>query len=188
MDIILNTRFNNPNLPVTPLPGFYDDFTSGSPIKLDHTSREERPYIFNGEAWPIVDGYVTPGGRAAAVDGYSNDGVLSTRYVVLGSATRVGLVARYTGESYLWIAPNTSGNLAIYETISGSNNLIMNSTTKVLDGDTLQVFLQGPLVQARLNGGLVDQAQTTLTTGTTHGFFSWSATSEARFEYLSFEV
>lgn len=184
MDIVLNTSFNNPNLPVVTLPGFTDSFDRPASSSLGSTD-DGKPW----ENWGYGDWSVTSrgtalgvgGGLHASVDGLASDGTLTA--VVASAATaeadkRSGLLFRMLDrENYAYVCPNTSNVLTLYVRVGGATVLSRSISGETLaTGDTLAVEMFGPQVTVLRNGvAVLSETVSELVGETHHGLYGSSA-------------
>lgn len=180
MDIVLNTTFNNPNLPVVPKPGLVDEFDGpegplgstldGKPWTL-YMNVESTAFIRTGNG---TAGFSGNGGNdsVAVADALTPNGRLTSRILnVNPENTQTGLCARFVDEdTYLWISGGSAGGpLRIYESTRSGKNMLGNSSHVPSDGDDIEVVLNGASVTVYANGSEVTSANTALTSGTLHG-------------------
>ena len=207
MDIILNTRFNNPNLPVVQLPGFYDDFSGGGG---DYTglgnTQEGRPWEYAGEPgwYQRTEGTATgagligglPRSRVAYVDGLSANGIIRARIDLDATADqRFGLLVRYTDLSnYIYLAQNsTADGIYIYQRQAGAiTTLARADGSSLATGDILEARLYGDLIELWLKGGkLAETSSGHNVNATRHGFSNWNSGVEGtianpRWDWIEF--
>lgn len=207
MDIILNTHFNNPNLPVVPLPGFYDDFTGGGgdyyTLGVTH---ENKPWDYmGGIGWyqrsddtATGAGYVGDQRRSelAVVNGHASHGAL-TAQIALASVqdNRYGLAVRVTdNQNFIYIAQNSIASaINVYERVGGNATVIAQANGATLnDGDVLEVRFLNDQIEVRLNSATIMTATSNLNVNATHhGFFNWSSdttgVANPRWDWIRFE-
>ena len=192
MDIILPTRFNNPNLPVLVRPGFRDTFDRPAAATLGVTD-DGKEWEYRYSPWSITeDGTATNGvtSQYAVVDGLTPNGTLTT--VIAAAAVgdqRFGVCLRRVDQgNYLWLGNNTSGTLTLYVVVGGST---ANSTTvpgaSLSTGDELTAVMNGPTITALLNGQQVrvftaEEHQT----ATHHGLFAFNSNGVAEWDSIEF--
>lgn len=177
MDIVLDTVFNNPNLPVVQIPGFTDSFNRPAASTLGVTD-DGKEWLSSGTSWSITaEGRATKGsgGARAWVDGLSSNGTLTA---VLAKASaedqRNGLLFRQQdGNNYLYLCPNTSGVLTLYARIDNLTALSKTITgVTVGSGDTLSVIMLGPQVTVLKNGTQIHvETVSDLVSNTNHGLY-----------------
>lgn len=202
MDIVLDTRFNNPNLPTVQYPGFTDDFDRPVSATLGSTSGENRPWQVyewpeSGAAWGIAEGGTASaknagGPTAALVDALTPNGTLTARIASVNPAARYGgLILRWQDiENYIAVAEQTSSNhrLAIVSRKAGTPGEVKtNSTAPVLvSGDNIAVTLQGTDIRVALNGVEILTADVPDFAGSTKfGFYAHSGT-DSRWDSIKF--
>lgn len=179
MDIMLSTRFNNPNLPIVIRPGFTDSFDrpAGSLTATDDGKVWD---TWGFTPWTLTgDGTVTgaDGAATTTVDSLSSDGILTAVVATVGTLNRAGLVLRMIDRSnYLYVVPSTSGYLTLYGRIDNATAFSHRFDTNTLSaGDTLSVELSGPTVTVSLNGTAIgSRTVPELTDATHHGLFTAS--------------
>ena len=194
MDIVLPTRFNNPNLPVVQRPGFIDNFDRGPADALGTTDDGKTWDYFGFIPWKLTgNGSATGLGASlhAAVDGLTPNGTLAT---VVGKAAtesadkRAGLVFRMLDrDNFLYVCPNTTNTLALYGRIGGSLTVNQSISGETLaTGDTLAVAMDGPSITILRNGTAVHTATINdLTSATMHGFYG-NVSSDAEWDSIEF--
>lgn len=194
MDIVLPTRFNNPNLPVIQRPGFSDTFNRPPADSLGSTNDGKVWDYFGFVPWKII----APGHASglassshAVVDALTANGTLST---VIGKAAgasadkRSGLVFRMLDrDNYLYVCPNTSNVLTFYGRIGNVTAFSQAVTGHTLaTGDTLSVVMAGTQITIRRNGAdIATRTVTELAGQTKHGFYG-NASSDAEFDSIEF--
>lgn len=201
MDIILKP-FNNPNLPVVALPGFFDDFNRDSADVLGST--------VDGKDWAVFDPGTTSsvwgtygdgtGGmksstsrhHIACVDALSSDGTLSATLAGAGdvSSDRYGLALRVVdAENYISIAGGSgglSGSTVISVSTGGSVTILNSRLPKLVEGDTIRATVQGNRISVQINDGeTYSDTLPTDTSGTSHGFFSFQGAT-AKWDMIEF--
>ena len=201
MDIILKP-FNNPNLPIITLPGFFDDFNRDSADVLGST--------VDGKDWKVFDPGTTSsvwgtygdgtGGmksstsrhHIACVDALTPDGTLSATLADVSgvSSDRYGLALRVVDAgNYISIARG-SGSLSELTVISvstGGNVTILGSRLPALaEGDTIRATVQGNRISVQINDGeTYSETLPTDMSGTSHGFFSFQGAT-AKWDMIEF--
>lgn len=196
MDIILDTVFNNPNLPIDPEPGFFDDFgRADGPV--GYTSAERRPWAVgptNGVPCPmvVVSGAAArgTGGTAAnnfwTVDAYASDGVLNAKVGQIGDSTGT-LLFRYTDpNNYLGLACRASSTVRTYvlfRVVDGvRTNVASAGSVASASGDIIEVTMLGNHVWVKVNGVEIlggDNVVTAHATAHRHGIALFSVSSGA---------
>lgn len=183
MDIVLNTQFNNPRLPILERPGFTDSFDRPNGQGLGSTD-DGKPWDYFGFApWDIIDGNATGFGRSnnAVVDGAAADGTVTAIIASAASESadkRGGLTLRMIDrDNYLYLCPNTSNVLTLYGRVNGATAFSQAISGETLsDGDVVGARLAGPLVTVLLNGDVVATRNVPdLVNATRHGLYSHSA-------------
>lgn len=183
MDIVLPTRFNNPNLPVVDLPGFTDSFNRPAADNLGSTD-DGKPWLYSSGSWDVTqDGTAVGagGGELAYVDGMRSDGTLTA---VVGKAPsegadpRAGLAARIMDDSnYVFVANKSTGSsLNLYMREAGSIVVSQDAGAPLVAGDALSLVLAGSLVTVLVNGvERHSEVIPTHATETRHGLYSHPA-------------
>lgn len=192
MDIVLNTQFNNPNLPIAQIPGFSDDFNRAAAETLGVTSREGRPWQnFDIGSRPSVWGtngdgtasMLTAGSswQLVGVDGLVADGVLTATIATIGGDTSRwgGLGFRILdGDNHLRVSELSSTNprIVLQAREGGSTATLATSTTDMTPGDTVSVAFRGSQIDVFHNGtNIISTTDSTLLEQTVHGFYAQSA-------------
>lgn len=178
MDIVLDTIFNNPRLPIAPRPGFRDTFPeAGGTLVM---TEDGKPWYSNNEPWPITaEGFATSPGRSSRVhvDGLASDGLLTTvigRQASESADKRGGLMLRRASDSdYIYISPSTQNALHLYA--RADNTTVINtqlSSHSLATGDELAAHMQGTQITVLLNGEEIHQQQVAYhASATNHGFY-----------------
>lgn len=186
MDIILNTTFDNPRLPIAMRLGFRDSFErdAGTLIKTDDGKNWEQI----GTAWGTTgDGAATGSGEVFA-DALSADGTLTVKLRKVDTAgdKRGGIGFRAMDRNnYIRISHNTTGTLTFYVIENGSAVVSESTGATLADGDVLAVSGQGTAIVIQINGSTVFTYDTTAyQTATKHGLYSHSSNGN---EYESIE-
>lgn len=207
MDIILNTAFNNPTLPVIPVPGFYDDFTGGGGgYETLGVTHEGKPWDYmGGIGWFQRDDNTATGAglvqevnrsELAVVDGVSSHGVLTAKIFQESIQDyRYGLAIRVRdNQNFIWIAQNSTADaINIYERVDNQNTVIARATGSTLNaGDVLEARFQEDFIEVRLNSTTIMTAVSAFNiTATRHGFFNWSSLTTGianpRWDWIRFE-
>lgn len=205
MDIVLDTTFGNPKLPIKTSPGFADWFSrpaasslgstdDGKAWRYDKLTTAETP-----APWQIdADGHATSAGNVsgALVDGHAADGtltaVLARRNATGGAASpRSGIIFRYTNPTNFLGVYGTSGAapyLVVVNTSSGAPIVVHTSNILLADGDQVQAEFVGTAVTVRHNGALVWSGTIAQnTTGTVHGLAHRASTGYASWRSIEFE-
>ena len=205
MDIVLDTTFGNPKLPIKTTPGFLDWFDrpaaadlgstdDGKPWRYDKLATAETP-----APWQInADGHATSAGNVsgALVDGHAADGTLTAvvakKNAAGGAASpRSGIVFRYVNPTNFLGFYGTSGAapyLVVVNTSSGAPIVLHTTNILLADGDQLQAQFEGSAVTVRHNG--VDVYSGTISqhlAGTVHGLAHRASTGYASWRSIEFE-
>ena len=189
MDIILNTKFDNPQLPVVLRPGFIDSFERGAGTLIQTDDR--KPWEQRGTAWGTTGDGAAMGSAEVFADALSADGTLTVklRKADVGGDKRGGVAFRVVDrDNYIRVCPNTSGNLTLY--VYEDNSVAESASTEstLADGDVLSVSGNGTSIVVQLNGSTVLSHETERhRNATKHGLFSWSS-NNTEFEHVSFKV
>lgn len=192
MDIVLNAVFNNPRLPIVPVPGFLDDFNRPAADTLGTT--------VDGKPWVVHDYGNSPSvwgtfgnGRAgmkeaiaqrhfAVVDALVPDGTLTARVGSIDTTDRrTGIALRYVDlDNYLVLLAGTPlyTRLTLEMRLAGSYTVLArNDDVALAAGDTITVTLNGPTIRVDVNGTERINAQVPdLTTATRHGLYGFATT------------
>lgn len=196
MDIVLPTRFNNPNLPIVQRPGFKDYFNRPTADTLGTTDDGKTWDYFGFTPWKITaTGHAAGLGSAshAVADALTADGTLTTvigKAATEGADKRAGLAFRMLDrDNYLYVCPNTSNVLTFYGRIGNATAFSQSiSGATLATGDTLAVTMIGKQITIILNGAEVaSRAVAELADRTLHGFYG-NASSDAEFDSIEFTV
>lgn len=193
MDIVLNTAFNNPNLPVIDRAGFFDDFERPAAASLGETSREGRQWtaFYPSGSLPVVWGTIGDGTagclesgglhQMAVADAQATNGTLSAKFSGDDSDhRRFGLSARVVdAQNWLAVAASSSSadDVRIIQRIDGNQRTLSQGFGPVLeDGDVLSIALNGTAVTLLANGEeiLTATCDASLVGVTTHGLYAFS--------------
>lgn len=202
MDIILNTSFNNPNLPVIPLPGFFDDFDRDEADVLGETVDGKRWEIFNPGTTSSVwgtHGDGTGGMKSstaqhhiAAVDALTANGTLTATLSDASGVTsnRYGLALRVLDASnYISVARGSSAlseSTVISFTENGEVTILSPRLPPLSPGDTIRATLLDATISVQINDGQIHTG--TLPTNTQwrgHGFFALQGAT-AKWDMIEF--
>lgn len=191
MDIVLNTTFDNPYLPVAVFPGFTDDF-SAADGPLDFTT--------DGKAWTFSSAsavWVRDTGEAkmespgvssrALVDGLASDGVITMTIGTLSDG-KMALVFRYVDESnYFYVTKHTDGYYRCFKRKANVITVPFGTTTTPADGDVVAITLNGSSITARVNGVIVGtDTDSDFLTSTTHGMSASATDYDGTIDKLEF--
>lgn len=203
MDIILNTRFNNPNLPIAPIDGFFDHFDRPAADSLGVTD--------DGKAWEVHDQNGTPSGwgttgngtagmlestihsHIAVADARVADGALTgtLAYEDTSVNPRYGLAFRAIDiDNYFLFAALSSTNPQMHlgRYVAGQWTQVASSdpATDLVAGDTLSIILSGHSIRATVNGStILDVTDENLSAATKHGMYGFGS-SYAEWESIEF--
>ncbi|MFE4078203.1 hypothetical protein [Paenarthrobacter sp. YIM B13468] len=201
LDIVLDTLFNNPALPVVPILGFSDNFNRADGA-LGYTSGENKPWTFS--AYPGTDVQAVISGNrmswtgttqytVAHVDAGAANGTLKATLAVVDSAAGMRIAARVTNATNMILVrpDNTAGaeKLTLVKMISGTQTTVATSgTLGSLTGSVIEVVLNGTSISVKRNGVQVISPQTVteLATNTKHGVFINTGSPSARMDDVSF--
>ena len=189
MDIVLNTLFNNPNLPITLRPGLVDGFgrSAGQISKTDDYKDWDN---YNGTWVTNGDGTASGAGSLLA-DGLSPNGEVTLTvdsFDPEGTDFRCGVVFRAKDRhNHLRAALSTSGLLNLYVIVDeATSESFTTGGVYPQDGDTIGVRLNGENITLTLNGEVVLTHTTSMyMTETQYGLYSQS-TNNARFDEIKF--
>lgn len=202
MDIVLNTIFNNPNLPKIPIYGFTDDFNRAVADTLGVTAE--------GKQWVTLDAGsavgiwgTTGNGTAkmksaasqthtAVVDAGASDGRLVAKLANFNTAlssNRYGLAFRVQSmTSYLYVEsvyPSTAP-LQVRKTFGGSSVTLGTTGVSPTAGDEIAVVLDGPNITIEINGvPRLTVTEPELVDVTRHGMFAFAG-SDAEWDSIQF--
>src|SRR5699024_4142948 len=127
----LNTRFNNPNLPVAPIPGFFDDFTGGGGgYETLGNTVDNKPWEYmGGIGWYQRDDNTATGAglvqgvnrsELAVVNSGASNGTLTSHiYQASIQDNRYGLAIRVRdNRNLIWISQDSLGEqIRVYERV-----------------------------------------------------------------------
>lgn len=194
-DVILDTAFNNSNLPIVLL-GFTDTFERPDAATLGITSGEGKPWVKSGsDACTIVSGKaVLPATGAAGVEYVVTNLPNGTLRGVLGAAgTRQGgLIARISGggSGGVRLVLRASGSNFVYvlqELVGGVATNIGASTGASADGDVIEMTLNGANVTVTVNGVVaIGPVATSVLTGNAHGLYIGAPATGITWDEISF--
>lgn len=189
MHHILSVQFNNPNLPVRPLPGFHDDFSGGGGgyLTLGNTN-DGKPWQYPAPAaGPYGPGWFQRTDQSATgidrstlaiVDGVSSDGYLETHIQGLPTEAHTqqfGLAFRVSdANNYMIYAQQDTGDhVRLARVVNGTTYQIGNAMLAPRIGDTLGVEFEGEQITCFFNGEPVIQRTSDFNiTETKHGLYS----------------
>ena len=198
MDIILDTVFNNPRLPVVARTGFRDDFNLPAGSLLTKTLDGKTWETYGMASSPVLpwtidaDGHVQGKDRSAfaVADGLSHDGTLTA---TVGKAPtsadlRSGIVMRYVDVStFLGVFQNPSGILTFYERGTAGTITSVGLGASMTPGDVITMSLSGSLVEVKINGATVHAGSiSTVHESSRHGMISWTASSDGAWDEIVF--
>ena len=189
MDIILNTTFDNPQLPVVLRPGFIDSFDRGAGTLIQTDDRKAWEQL--GTAWGTTGDGAAMGSAEVFANALSADGTLTAklRTADTGGDMRGGIAFRVVDRSnYIRVCPSTAGKLTLYVIENGSSVGTASTDSVLADGDVLEVSGNGASIVVQVNGSTVLSYETERhRNATKHGLYSWS-TNNTEFEYVSFKL
>lgn len=192
MDIILDTTFNNPRLPIVPRAGLRDSFNRAAASTLGLSDDGKQWEQFNSASagvWGTTGSgtatLVTAGGanQLAVADALASDGTLTAKLSSISAeagSRRAGLVIRAVDASnYISIAPVSPSNadLRVRLTLAGTPSASMpGSIPPLVAGDELAVTCVGASISVSVNGvqrftGDIPELQT----ATRHGFYAYGS-------------
>lgn len=160
MDIVLNTTFNNPNLPIAPIPGFVDDFDRPAASSLGTTIDGKEWSHFFGTPWSITsDGHATglQAAPVAVVDALTPNGTISAtvgKAASAGADQRGGIAVRAKDDrNYIFVMNHSSGDrMNLYVREDGASVISQSVGPPMATGDTLSMELSGQQLTIFLNG------------------------------------
>lgn len=191
MDIILPTRFNNPNLPIVQRPGFADNFERPASPTLGETLNGRPWETYGAPAWSITqNGTATKGAGArmgvAAADGLVANGTLTATLATLDTTAanrRSGVAVRVQDhDNFVFVAApaTTIHGISIQGYVDGAFQLYgegaaLGDGPELASGDTLTVEMNGSQITVLVNGVQALTADVPVfTTVTKHGLFGWA--------------
>ena len=198
-DIILDTVFTNPNLPIAPEPGFFATFDQPDgpvgrtsvgnrlwvPESLPTATAHWPLMVASGKAVRGAGNATTMGTRTAwVVDAEDSDGVLIGKVGALGDAT-LTLALRYVDiNNYIAVGCRQSSSSLIYQFVKrvGGTQSTVASTGSVASagGDVIHVTAAGTSVTVSVNGTTIFGGVRTIAdfaNSTRHGVLLQSASS-----------
>lgn len=200
IDVVLDTIFNNPSLPVVPVYGFYDDFERPNGA-LGVTTREAKPWIehtYPGAniAATIDSGKLKATGttlwKVVAVDAKSPNGTF--RAVVSSMDVNGGLrlaVRALNATNFLMIRFVSGGVIRLGKFIAGAETVVANSAALTgFSSGVFEVVMNGTQVSVLWNGAQVIAPQTIpeLAGNMQHGFMMRSESPNARVDEVAFRA
>lgn len=198
-DIILDTVFTNPNLPVAPEPGFFDTFDRPDgpvgrtsvgnrlwvPESLSTATAHWPLTIASGKAVRGAGSATTMGTRTAwLVDAEDSDGVLIGKVGVLGDAT-LTLLLRYVDiNNYIAVSCRQTSSILNYRFVKRLGNVestvASSGTIASASGDEIRVTAAANMVTVAVNGATIFGGAKPINdfvTATRHGVLLQSASS-----------
>ena len=189
MDIILNTKFDNPQLPIVLRPGFIDSFERGAGTLIQTDDRKAWEQL--GTAWGTTGDGAAMGSGEVFANAMSADGTLTVglRTADTGGDKRGGVAFRVVDRSnYIRVCPNTSGKLTLYVIENGSSVESTSTESALADGDVLAVSGNGASIVVQINDSTVLSHETERhRTATKHGLYS-NSSNNTEFEHVSFKL
>lgn len=166
MDIVLPTRFNNPNLPIVQRPGFRDDFDRPAADVLG-TTTDGKPWVIHdrGSSTSVWGTYgdgtagmkdASSSWHIAAADAMTADGTLTA--VVATRATsgfHAGLTVRTIDpDNHIQIVPSGTSDPSILlrSVTGGSATTVGQPGPALVEGDTVDVTCSGTHITVAVNG------------------------------------
>lgn len=202
MDIVLNTIFNNPNLPKIPIYGFSDDFNRPAADTLGLTAE--------GKSWVVRDGgsstsvwgttgsgtakmkSATTSTHTAVVDAGVANGRLVAKlknFNTALSSNRYGLAFRAQSmTSYFYIESTypSATQLIVRKTFGGSSVTLGTTGVSPTAGDEIAVVLDGPSITIEINGvPKLTVTDADLVAETRHGMFAFAG-ADAEWDSIKF--
>ena len=203
IDIILDTLFNNQNLPLDPVLGFYDDFNrADGPIGV--TSNEGRAWnkltISAGDGAAVVSSNQAAAVGTTGVFGYTVDaGASSGTLSVVVSAvatdgnTRLLFRCQDYDNTLMLTMLTSAGRMQLFRKVAGVSTTLADVAVSSgqINGKLTEVILSGSSVSVKVDGAQVigPVTVTELQGNTKHGFFfNASQSKSARFDNFRFQV
>lgn len=202
MDIVLNTIFNNPNLPKIPIYGFSDDFNRASADTLGVTA-EGKPWVIRDAASSTSVWGTTGTGTAkmksaptsthsAVVDALASDGTLTAvlkTFDQASSSNRFGLAFRHQNvDNYFYfetVYPSSSP-FRLRKTLAGVSTTVATSTISPSPGDVIEIVLSGTSITAKVNGvTALTATDSSMVNEKYHGMFAFAG-SDAEWDSVQF--
>ena len=189
MDIVLNTNFNNPNLPVVAIPGIVDSFNRPAADILGVTEDSKTWEILNSGTTSSVWGTYGDGTAGmkdsssqyhlAVADALSSNGTLTAVLeTVDGSTRRPGLAVRVVdNDNWINIAPisNTDNRVRVTTRVAGISTSDATIGPVMEAGDTLTVVLDGPSITVMVNGvQVITASDPNHINATKHGLYAFT--------------
>lgn len=189
MDIILNTIFNNPALPIVPMPGFRDDFERPNASTLGKTLDGKDWELFSGSSNTAVWGTFGDGTAGmkssgaqyhiAAAEALTGDGVLTATLASVGIDARgPGLAFRVLDkDNWFRFAPYSDADptLWLHKRVGGTTTVVRSTSATLTPGDNVTVRLSGTSIKIEVNGTQVlDETVPDLVGATKHGMYAFS--------------
>jgi hypothetical protein len=203
IDIVLDTLFNNPNLPIDPVLGFFDDFNrADGPIGV--TSGEGRAWsklnILSGDGSAVVSSNQaaaagTTGAYAYTVDAGTGNGTLSTTITTVSTDGNTRLLARFQDydNTLMLTTVTATGRMQLVKKVAAVSTTIgdIAITSAQVNGKVLEIVMSGTSVSVKLDGATVigPLTVTDLTANTKNGFyFNATQSKTARYDNFRFAV
>lgn len=189
MDIILNTVFNNPNLPIIPVPGFSDGFNRPVADTLGETDTGKPWVLFDSGTTSSIWGTYGDGtaGMKSASSAYhlavanalTPNGSLVAKLSTYDAAQRrPGLVIRAKDkDNFISIAPAsaTVHEMRLAKRVAGVTTTLTGSGPAIAAGDTVTITANGPTVTVSVNGVQALTADIPeLADATLHGMYAFT--------------
>lgn len=176
--IILNKRTTNPNIPMVPLPGFFDDFNRPDSTELGRTSREGRAWELLSESntLQIVNGTASlePGSRTTyglyAVDALETDGTLRAVYSQISGATNFRLAFRIADARNFYTVNISSSSVELRRYLDLVSTPLKTEPLPATGTKRVEVVMAGAQISVVVDGQAVIRVTDSSFTGTRHGF------------------
>lgn len=189
MDIVLNTVFNNPNLPLVPVPGFSDTFNRATADTLGSTPGGKPWILFDSgttsSTWGTY-GNGTAGMKTsssayhlAVANALTPNGSLVAKLGTYDAAQRrPGLVIRAKDkDNFISIAPasSTVHEMRLAKRVAGVTTTLTGGGPALVAGDTVTVVANGSTITLSVNGVQALTASIPeLVDATMHGMYAFT--------------
>ncbi|UTM47041.1 hypothetical protein [Glutamicibacter mysorens] len=198
IDIVLNTVFNNPTLPVVPIYGFTDTFDRpDGPVGV--TSREAKPWIKHAYPGADIEAVIEEGKLKAtgstswnvwAVDAKTPNGVFRAVFSGLDALGGVRVAVRaQNATNFIVVRFLANGVIRLAKFISSTETEVaVTSAGAWTEAGVLEVGMDGASISVAWNGVQVISPRTIneLSGMTDHGFMMRSESPNTRIDETAF--
>lgn len=197
LDIILDTSFNNPNLPSINPRGFLDDFQRPDSQSLGVTSRESRPWV-RPSGSVAVGGAISGGAAVSAttsgyvvevVDAYTSDGTLRLDMAVVPKDVKPWIVLRAApGTKNNFISVTFGESVVVFgRWVDGVyTNIKEQGGVTIPASGMVEVHLDGAAISVAINGTVIASVTESAHMSETRHGINFHAGSAIRVDQVSF--